>query len=194
MVKSKERFEEMRANSKRILMETALKLFSSKGYHATSISSIAKEAGVAVGLMYNYFSSKEQLLTNIIDDFFDELVIVITHELDGPTASFDVKKIIDATIKAISQKKESWRLLISIMFQPDVSDVSTKKIHQFFLHQQSLSEQYYIKKGVNNPKKSAEVLDIVLHSSFMLFAASGDIEKIQLLRETVIENLIENGV
>ncbi|MDV7394640.1 helix-turn-helix domain-containing protein, partial [Arthrospira platensis SPKY1] len=47
-------------------MEKALELFAEKGFASTSISQIAKEAGISKGLMYNYFESKEQLLHEII--------------------------------------------------------------------------------------------------------------------------------
>ena len=51
-------------------MSVALKLFAEKGYHATSISQIAVKAKVSKGLMYNYFSSKEDLLDEIIEEGF----------------------------------------------------------------------------------------------------------------------------
>lgn len=57
--------QEQRAQSADILIQTALKLFSEKGYDKTSIRSIATEAGVSLGLMYNYFSGKEELLLEI---------------------------------------------------------------------------------------------------------------------------------
>ena len=59
------RLEEKRGETKALLVETALRLFFRKGYDATAIRDIAKEAGVSLGLLYNYFESKEALLREI---------------------------------------------------------------------------------------------------------------------------------
>lgn len=64
--RTQEQNEEIRQERKEQILQTALKLFAEGGYEATSISKIAKEAGVAKGLMYNYFESKEQLMEEII--------------------------------------------------------------------------------------------------------------------------------
>jgi AcrR family transcriptional regulator len=194
MPRTKEQFEEMRNKSRNNIIETALKLFSANGYHSTSISAIAKDAGVAVGLMYNYFGSKEELLVSIMDENLQQLSGLIMDKLDGKHLPQDIRSIIDATIEAINEKRESWRLLISIMFQPDVSKMCIEQIDSFSIHQKDIYEQYYKWRGVDNPEESARVISVVLHGAFFKFASSGNLEEILLLRRTVIENLIENGL
>ena len=44
------------------IMKTAMKLFIENGFHNTPTSKIAKEAGVAVGTLFNYFPTKEDLI------------------------------------------------------------------------------------------------------------------------------------
>ena len=66
--KSPEQFEVVRKQSRRLILDAALRLFGNEGYHAVSVSRIASEANVSKGLMYNYFSSKEDLLRGIITD------------------------------------------------------------------------------------------------------------------------------
>jgi AcrR family transcriptional regulator len=56
------------------LVETALKLFSSRGYHVTSIADILKESGCKRGTLYHYFSSKEDLGYAVIDEWMRLLV------------------------------------------------------------------------------------------------------------------------
>ncbi len=48
------------------IMESALELFSSEGFYATTIPDIAKKVGMSVGNMYNYFTSKETLAKELI--------------------------------------------------------------------------------------------------------------------------------
>jgi AcrR family transcriptional regulator len=51
------------------LLEVALQLFSERGWEGTSVKSIAERAGVAPGLMYHYFESKEDLLYEVVEEF-----------------------------------------------------------------------------------------------------------------------------
>jgi AcrR family transcriptional regulator len=48
------------------LIEVALRLFAAQGFATTTIADIAREAGVAHGLVYHYFASKDHLLTAIL--------------------------------------------------------------------------------------------------------------------------------
>ena len=66
--RTEEQFEEIRESRKMEIMNNALELFANYGYHTTSISNISEKAGISKGLLYNYFSSKEELLKSIIDE------------------------------------------------------------------------------------------------------------------------------
>src|SRR5918993_4686584 len=50
------------------ILETALGLFAAQGFDATSTRQIAKEVGVAEGLIFHYFPTKASLLTAILED------------------------------------------------------------------------------------------------------------------------------
>ena len=54
---------------KQEIFDTALKLFGQKGYEKTTIADIAKELGVAQGLCYRYFPSKEVLFDSAIEQY-----------------------------------------------------------------------------------------------------------------------------
>ncbi|GAA3961861.1 TetR family transcriptional regulator [Actinomadura viridis] len=57
-----------------LIVETALRLFRERGYEATTMRVIAKEAGVSVGNAYYYFGSKEELLQAYYDQLQEEHV------------------------------------------------------------------------------------------------------------------------
>jgi len=59
------------------ILEISDELFSSKGYEKTSISSIAKKAGLGVGTVYNYFESKDDIFTVVYGRKFG-----VDYELD----------------------------------------------------------------------------------------------------------------
>jgi TetR/AcrR family transcriptional regulator, fatty acid metabolism regulator protein len=58
---------------KRIL-DAAVRVFAQRGYHGARVGDIATEAGVAHGLLYHYFSSKDEVLETVFRDNFGELL------------------------------------------------------------------------------------------------------------------------
>ena len=71
--RSAKQFDDIRKQKSKLIMETALELFAENGFHATSISQIAKKAGISKGLIYNYFESKNDILEEIIEEGFDDV-------------------------------------------------------------------------------------------------------------------------
>jgi len=59
---------------RRLILSAAVRVFASKGYHASRVDDIAAEAGVAHGLLYHYFASKEELLETIFRETWAELL------------------------------------------------------------------------------------------------------------------------
>ena len=56
---------EAQREKRRRILRGAITVFARHGYHASKVGDVAKEAGVAYGLVYHYFGSKEQLLDTI---------------------------------------------------------------------------------------------------------------------------------
>ena len=57
----------MQQESRRKIISAALELFAEHGYERTSVRMLAQHAGISQGLLYNYFESKEHVLTEIMD-------------------------------------------------------------------------------------------------------------------------------
>src|SRR5580765_3348464 len=60
---------------RRELVEAAVRVFARKGFHGSRVGDIAEEAGVAHGLLYHSFRSKEQVLQTIFRDAWQRLTI-----------------------------------------------------------------------------------------------------------------------
>jgi TetR/AcrR family transcriptional regulator, fatty acid metabolism regulator protein len=60
-----------------LILEAAVRVFARKGYHAARVGDIAAEAGVAHGLLYHYFDSKEKLLESIFRETWAELLAAL---------------------------------------------------------------------------------------------------------------------
>ncbi|MDO4363939.1 MAG: TetR/AcrR family transcriptional regulator [Clostridia bacterium] len=77
----KEAFERASDERKEKILEVGINEFASKGYENANINIIAKNSGISIGLMYKYFSTKEDLFItciqrgmSILDDAVDEIL------------------------------------------------------------------------------------------------------------------------
>jgi AcrR family transcriptional regulator len=64
------------------ILDVADYLFFTKGYDATTINDIAKKMGVAQGMLYYYFKSKEEILEKLLDRHADSLMTEIKNIID----------------------------------------------------------------------------------------------------------------
>jgi TetR/AcrR family transcriptional regulator, fatty acid metabolism regulator protein len=53
------------ADKRRLILEAAIRVFARRGFHHCRVSDVADEAGVAYGLVYHYFESKEEILNTL---------------------------------------------------------------------------------------------------------------------------------
>jgi AcrR family transcriptional regulator len=61
-------------DKRRLILDAAVRVFARKGYHTSRVGDIAEEAGVAHGLLYHYFPSKEQVLQTVFRENWGELL------------------------------------------------------------------------------------------------------------------------
>jgi AcrR family transcriptional regulator len=59
---------------RRAILAAAVRVFARSGYHGARVGDIAEEAGVAHGLLYHYFSSKEEVLETVFRENWRELL------------------------------------------------------------------------------------------------------------------------
>jgi AcrR family transcriptional regulator len=73
-------------DKRRIILEAAVRVFARQGFHTCRVSDIADEAGVAYGLVYHYFSSKEEILDTLFLERWDVMLEAIS-EVDASPRS-----------------------------------------------------------------------------------------------------------
>jgi TetR/AcrR family transcriptional regulator, fatty acid metabolism regulator protein len=64
-------------DKRRQILDAAIRVFARQGFHATRVSDIADEAGVAYGLVYHYFSSKDEVLNELFLERWSLLLTAI---------------------------------------------------------------------------------------------------------------------
>ena len=64
-------------DKRRLILDAAVRVFARQGFHTCRVSDIADEAGVAYGLVYHYFSSKEEILDTLFLERWDVMLAAI---------------------------------------------------------------------------------------------------------------------
>ena len=67
---------------RRLILDAAVRVFARKGFHTSRVGDIAEEAGVAHGLLYHYFSSKDEVLESIFREHWTALLDRV-HEAEN---------------------------------------------------------------------------------------------------------------
>jgi AcrR family transcriptional regulator len=98
---------------RRQILEAAVRAFARKGYHACRVGEIAEEAGVAYGLVYHYFGSKEELLQTIFRDTWTQMLNRIDElEAEGDPASEQVRKVTALLLRTWRRDPDLVRVLV----------------------------------------------------------------------------------
>jgi TetR/AcrR family fatty acid metabolism transcriptional regulator len=69
---------------RRLILDAAVRVFARQGFHACRVSDIADEAGVAYGLVYHYFASKDEILDTLFLERW-QVMLQLIREVDGDT-------------------------------------------------------------------------------------------------------------
>ena len=98
---------------RRQILDAAVRAFARKGYHACRVGEIAEEAGVAYGLVYHYFGSKEELLETIFRETWTQMLLRVreVREEGGP-ASEQVRKVTALLLRTWRRNPDLVRVLV----------------------------------------------------------------------------------
>ena len=93
--------------------DAAVELFMENGYHATSMRQIADHAGLALGGIYNHFSSKEEIFEAIIIDKHPyKRILPVVLEVEGDTAEDFLRNAARITVQELGAEP----LFLKLMF------------------------------------------------------------------------------
>jgi TetR/AcrR family transcriptional regulator, fatty acid metabolism regulator protein len=113
---------------RRLILDAAVRVFARSGFHTSRVGDIAEEAGVAHGLLYHYFSSKDEVLETIFREQWGILVDRISAiEQSGEPAVDQLRHVAAIVLR-------NWR------HQPDVIRVLVREIARSPEVQQRIGE------------------------------------------------------
>jgi len=114
--------------TKRKIFETSLKLFSEKGYDATSIEEITATVGVAKGTLYYHFSSKEEIFNFLVEEGMKLLINSIEIKISKCDNVLDkIKAVSLIQLKAVKKYENLLTIVMSQTWGNETRNVFCKE-------------------------------------------------------------------
>jgi len=115
-----------RGDKRERILNAAVRVFASRGFHATRVSDVASAAGVADGTIYLYFKSKDALLVSLFESHVERLLAFLETELPrAASPSEKLKRIVEVQLGLLEGERDLAEVVTVILRQ------STKLMKQY---------------------------------------------------------------
>ncbi len=182
--KTPEQFEEIRESKKKLIMETALELFANEGFHTTPISKIATKAVISKGLIYNYFKSKEDLLSHIFHDIMDRTMEMLDPNHDDIITNEEAEGFFDRFFDILTSNPQEWKLFYQLSVQQDVMTLlMAENIKQRSQENQKLILNYFSQQNFKDPELAIVMFSSVIKGFTLMYAFAPEMFPDDLLKK-----------
>lgn len=192
--RSKEQFRKMREKTRNIILENALRLFSTKGYHGTSINDIAIAAGISKGLAYNYFESKQKL----VEALFEQMLNIgqdFEKILDSSLNPYEILEVlIEFSFQYIEENEEYWRLYISFILQPAIIEQGKKISNEVITRILKKFEKILKQVGLKNPAIEARILGALFDGIGLDYFIDKENFPLQKIKKIILQRYSKEGI
>ncbi len=108
-----------RNNKDELIRQAAIRVFAHEGFHRARMETIAREAGVAVGTIYNYFESKRDVLLAVFEAEFEEQISFFEGlQQSGLSIPEQIAQILQGHFSLLREKTELAQVLLQERFNP----------------------------------------------------------------------------
>jgi AcrR family transcriptional regulator len=170
--RSKEQFKAMRHQSRLAILDAALRLFARKGYSETSIADIARGVGSSKGLIYHYFSSKEQILGCLIDDFARSVLRWPAASADMSDPAAYLEQVIHRWFNAIRSNSDLVRIGARLHTDVALQKLMRRKQAEYDKAMMPFAQQLFKRLGSIDPEVDTFILGSTMDGVYLNFAAS----------------------
>lgn len=185
--RTKEQFDEIRQRSRENIMDAALELFGTIGYHSTSISKIAGAAGVSKGLLYNYFNSKEDLLQQLVLQHIEDNEAWWEDIMARDITPYEqVVAVVDKSIAVVRNDPHQWQLLTSLAFQPEVIKGIEHIMAEKQAHLIGGTIDLFRRLGMPQPERETFFIGALLDGMFLHYLNMTDQYPLQMMRDYIL--------
>lgn len=97
-----------RGEKRQQILDAATRVFASRGYHGARVSDIAREAGIAYGLVYHYFRNKDEILDTIFAERWGAFVAVVDGVAAGSQPASEKLRQLAALVLFAYRRRPDW--------------------------------------------------------------------------------------
>jgi AcrR family transcriptional regulator len=100
-------------DKRRQILDAAIRVFARQGFHSTRVSDIADEAGVAYGLVYHYFKSKDEVLNELFNERWSLLLTAIEEaDREGVSSRAKLEAVAGFIVDSYRHDPELMKVII----------------------------------------------------------------------------------
>lgn len=133
------------------LLDSALELFSTRGYQNTPTSLISKNAGVATGTLFHHFSSKEELINQLYLDCKMKWLTYISGKMnEAETTTEKIRKAWEGMISWALEQESPYLFIIQHQNAAFINRETREKAELHFSSLSNLIEQAVKEKIIRN--------------------------------------------
>lgn len=127
---------------RRLILDAAVRVFARKGYHGSRVGDIAEEAGIAHGLLYHYFPSKEQVLATVFRENWGRLLEAFHQvEASGEPAPEQLRRVAAILLRSWRDDPDLVRVMVREVARSPHLQLQVNEIREGFLVIQRIVEQ-----------------------------------------------------
>lgn len=153
------------------ILETAERLFLTKGYTKTTVNDILKEIGIAKGTFYHYFKSKEEVMDEIIMRIIKEDVAKAKVIVSNPNIPV-LEKLFRVLMEQSPKSGDIKDKMIEQFHQPNNAEMHQKSLVQSIIHLSPVLTEILeqgIEEGIFSTSYPQETIELLLSSAQVIF-------------------------
>lgn len=127
---------------RRVILDAAVRVFARKGYHGSRVGDIAEEAGIAHGLLYHYFASKEEVLATVFRENWGRLLEAFHQvEASGEPALEQLRRVAKILLRSWRDDPDLVRVMVREVARSPHLQQQVGEIREAFLVIQRIVER-----------------------------------------------------
>ena len=130
------------SKTKEKILKHALKLFSAKGYKATTVRDIAGSVGIKQSALYNHFKNKDEILETLISNLTRSAIVTLFSNKEGQELHKQGKSLlmsIATTFKLLSFDTEN-EALFKLLMQEIFRNTRIREIYNEYFYQENVKK------------------------------------------------------
>lgn len=169
------------------IIKVSLQLFAKNGYDSTTIRMIAKDAGISLGLLYNYFSGKNEVLKVIYDKSVVDVMRAFMVNEEVPTPEQKFERLLNQIFKSVNKNLLFYKLFYSIRMQPSVQKLLSQQFSSLNSYIQANLESILIELGYKDFETESLILYALIDGASNHYVLNHRTYPIEEVKKSIVE-------